>query len=64
DHSNINLDVAWFPKNLQPTTENVIRTFWSRIEGRINTSNARLYSMRLCETENIYAEYFGPEGRK
>jgi 6-pyruvoyltetrahydropterin/6-carboxytetrahydropterin synthase len=25
---------------------------------------AKLYSIRLRETENIYAEYFGPTGRK
>jgi 6-pyruvoyltetrahydropterin/6-carboxytetrahydropterin synthase len=64
DHANFNLDVAWFPKDLQPTTENMAFIFWQRIEERINASGARLYSIRLQETENIYAEYFGPDGRK
>lgn len=64
DHANFNLDVSWFPKDLQPTTENMVLIFWQRIEQRINEAGARLYSIRLKETENIYAEYFGPEGRK
>lgn len=64
DHSNFNLDVAWMPKNIQPTTENIVRLFWERLEERINESSAKLYCIRLHETENIYAEYYGPEGRK
>lgn len=64
DHQNFNLDVDWIPKGIQPTTENIIIAFWNRLEGRINDLGAKLYSLRLHETENIYAEYFGPEGRK
>lgn len=64
DHSNFNMDVEWMPKNLQPTTENIVRTFWGRLEDKINAHGAKLYSIKLIETENIYAEYFGPEGRK
>lgn len=64
DHSNFNLDVEWFPKSLQPTTENLVRIFWQRIEAMVNEHGAALYSIRLHETENIYAEYFGPQGRK
>lgn len=64
DHSNFNLDVEWMPKDLQPTTENIVRTFWGRLEDKINAHGAKLYAIKLVETENIYAEYFGPEGRK
>lgn len=64
DHNNFNLDVAWVPKGMQPTTENIVLLFWKRLETRINAGNARLYSIRLHETENIYAEYFGPAGKK
>ena len=64
DHSNFNLDVAWMPEGVQPTTENIVRLFWQRLEGRINATNASLYCIRLHETENIYAEYYGPQGRK
>jgi 6-pyruvoyltetrahydropterin/6-carboxytetrahydropterin synthase len=64
DHQNFNLDIEWMPKGVQPTTENIIIAFWNRLEDRINDLGAKLYSLRLHETENIYAEYFGPEGRK
>ena len=65
DHQNFNLDVEWVPKGMQPTTENLLILFWDRIEARVNAAGAAmLYSIRLHETENIYAEYFGPNGRK
>ncbi len=65
DHQNFNLDVSWVPKNIQPTTENLLVLFWKQIEERVNNAGkAKLYSIRLHETENIYAEYFGPNGRK
>jgi 6-pyruvoyltetrahydropterin/6-carboxytetrahydropterin synthase len=64
DHRNINLDVEWFSPTLQPTTENLARAFWNRIEALINERGAQLYCVRLHETENIFAEYFGPQGRK
>lgn len=63
DHSNMNLDVDWFPEGFQPSTENVLIAFWDRIEAEIESHGAKLYSMRLHETENIYAEYFGPNGK-
>jgi 6-pyruvoyltetrahydropterin/6-carboxytetrahydropterin synthase len=65
DHQNFNLDVEWVPKGMQPTTENLLILFWERIEESINSiGEANLYSIRLRETENISAEYFGPNGRK
>lgn len=63
DHANFNLDIEWMPKGLQPTTENLVRIFWQRIEAQVNEQGAKLYSIRLQETENISAEYFGPQGR-
>ncbi len=65
DHQNFNLDIDWIPKGTQPTTENLLILFWKQIEKRVNAAGAAtLYSIRLHETENIYAEYFGPNGRK
>ncbi|MEL7162664.1 MAG: 6-carboxytetrahydropterin synthase [Bacteroidota bacterium] len=65
DHANFNLDVTWFPDHLQPTTENVAIAFWKRIEERVNAAGTgRLYCIKLCETENIFAEYYGPGGRQ
>ena len=57
DHSNLNLDVSFIPKNLQPTTENLVMLIWKQLEPHIK--GCQLHSIRLVETENIYAEYFG-----
>ncbi len=57
DHKNLNMDVAFIPKNMQPTTENLVMLIWQQLEPRIK--DCKLHSIRLCETENIFAEYFG-----
>ena len=57
DHSNLNLDVDFLPEGIQPTTENLVISFWKELEPHI--SGCQLHSIRLHETENIYAEYFG-----
>ena len=63
DHSNLNMDVDWIPDDVQPTTENLCLAFWGQLEGPIQQRGGKLYSVRLAETENIYAEYFGPNGK-
>lgn len=57
DHSNLNKDVKFFPKNTQPTTENLVILIWKLIEPHLKT--CQLHAVKLYETENIYAEYFG-----
>ena len=57
DHSNLNLDVDFIPKEMQPTTENLVILFWQQLEPHLE--GCQLHSIRLFETENIYAEYFG-----
>jgi len=57
DHSNLNLDVKFIPKDIQPTTENLVILIWKQLEPHIK--DCQLHSIRLHETENIYAEYFG-----
>jgi len=57
DHSNLNLDVDFIPKKLQPTTENLVILIWQQLESRIK--GCKLHSVRLHETDNIYAEYLG-----
>lgn len=57
DHCNLNLDVPFIPKGLQPTTENMLILFWKELAPKIEGCN--LHSLKLFETENIYAEYFG-----
>ncbi|MEO1516463.1 MAG: 6-carboxytetrahydropterin synthase [Bacteroidota bacterium] len=59
DHSNLNLDVDFIPPGTQPTTENLLLFFWRELEPLIE--GCQLHSIRLHETENIYAEYFGEE---
>lgn len=57
DHSNLNLDVDFIPKGLQPTTENLAILFWKQLTPYIK--DCQLHCIKLCETENIYVEYFG-----
>lgn len=59
DHSNLNLDVEFIPKGTQPTTENLVILIWQQIAPHIQKHNAILHCVKLYETENIYAEYFG-----
>ena len=57
DHKNLNLDVHFIPSHLQPTTENLVFLIWKELEPHIR--QGKLHCIRLVETENIYAEYFG-----
>jgi len=57
DHSNLNLDVEFIPKGTQATTENMVLLIWKQLLPHI--TSCQLHSIRLHETENIYAEYFG-----
>ena len=59
DHRNLNLDVDFIPKGMQPTTENLVMLFWKQLEPHLE--GCRLHCVRLHETENIYAEYYGEE---
>lgn len=56
DHKNLNLDVD-FIKGVQPTSENLTIFIWERLVDKIE--NCELYSVRLYETETIFAEYRG-----
>ncbi len=57
DHSNLNKDVKFISKNIQPTTENLVILIWKQLAPHLK--NCQLHSVKLYETENIYAEYFG-----
>jgi 6-pyruvoyltetrahydropterin/6-carboxytetrahydropterin synthase len=59
DHSNLNLDVEFIPKNMQPTTENLVILIWDRLEAALEAFPCSLYRIKLWETETIYAEYYG-----
>ncbi|MFK7948961.1 MAG: 6-pyruvoyl tetrahydropterin synthase family protein [Saprospiraceae bacterium] len=59
DHSNLNLDVDFIPKNTQPTTENLAILIWQQLEKSIAEYGCQLHCIKLTETENIYCEYYG-----
>ena len=59
DHKNLNLDVP-FLKEVIPTTENLVRCFYDELKEEVeqhSAEGARLYSVRLFETERNFAEY-------
>jgi 6-pyruvoyltetrahydropterin/6-carboxytetrahydropterin synthase len=56
DHKNLNLDVD-FLKDIMPSTENLAKIIFQKLLPHITT--CKLHSVKLYETENIYAEYFG-----
>ena len=56
DHRHFNFDVE-FMKGLIPTVENIAIGIWKLLENEI--SDGKLYSVKLYETENNYAEYKG-----
>ena len=59
DHSNLNLDVDFIPSTIHPTTENLVKIIWQQLQPHIK--ECQLHSIKLYETENIYAEYFGEQ---
>jgi 6-pyruvoyltetrahydropterin/6-carboxytetrahydropterin synthase len=59
DHSNLNLDVAFIPNHLQPTTENLVMLIWKQLEPQLAGFQCKLHAIKLIETDTIYAEYFG-----
>lgn len=58
DHKNLNLDVD-FMKGKLASTENLIVAIWNQIASPIEDEGATLHQIRLYETENNYADYFG-----
>lgn len=57
DHSNLNLDIDFIPSGMQATTENLVVLIWQQLEPHL--SGCKLHKVKLVETENIYAEYYG-----
>lgn len=59
DHSNLNLDVDFIPKGMQPTTENLVILMWKRLTKGLEPFECQLHALKLWETDTIYAEYYG-----
>jgi len=61
DHRHFNLEVPEFAATI-PTSENIAIAAWRRMEPSISAAaGARLASVRVYETPEIFAEYRGPQ---
>ena len=60
DHRFLNYEVPPFDRQV-PTTENIARDIWRRLEPDLSSGAARLYSVRVYETPDLYVDYFGEE---
>lgn len=58
DHRFLNYEVPPFDK-VVPTVENLAVEIWNRIEKPLRTSSGRLHAVRVYETPDLYADYFG-----
>ena len=58
DHKNINLEVD-FMQGKMASTEVLTVAIWDELEDEIKKLGATLFSVKLYETENNFAEYFG-----
>ncbi len=56
DHKHLNVDVD-FLQGMIPTAENLVVAFWKILEPKLPAG--KLYSIRVYETPNNYAEYRG-----
>lgn len=54
DHKHLNADVPEF-KKLNPSVENIARTIWNYLEGKLRPATLR--RVRVWETAKTYAEY-------
>jgi 6-pyruvoyltetrahydropterin/6-carboxytetrahydropterin synthase len=58
DHKNLNLDVPWM-QGKQTSVENLVIAIWEQLEPIIQENGCTLERVRLHETENNYADYYG-----
>jgi len=56
DHKNLNVDVD-FLRGIIPSAENLAIAFFNQLKNKI--PKGKLYSVKIYETENNYAEYRG-----
>ncbi len=56
DHRHLNIDID-FLQGIIPTAENLAMVFWNMLAPKINPG--KLYSIRVSETPNNFAEYRG-----
>ena len=56
DHRHLNLEIEDF-RTTNPTTENIAVAIWRRLDGKI--PGARLHRVRVFETEDLFADFYG-----
>ena len=57
-HKNLNMDVPWL-KGKQTSVENLVIGIWEQLEPIISQNGCTLERVRVFETENNYADYYG-----
>lgn len=60
DHKNINTEVDFMHGKLA-STENLAKGIWEQLEQPVRDLGARLYRIKLEETEKNHVEYYGQE---
>ena len=58
DHRFLNVEASPFDR-VVPTTENIAVEIWSRLAPRFADPPVKLHRVRLCETEDLWVDYFG-----
>jgi 6-pyruvoyltetrahydropterin/6-carboxytetrahydropterin synthase len=58
DHRFLNKEVPPFDRTI-PTVENIAIEIWKRIEPSLLGPPAKLHSVRVYETPDLYVDYFG-----
>jgi 6-pyruvoyltetrahydropterin/6-carboxytetrahydropterin synthase len=58
DHRFLNHEVTPFNRVI-PTPENIAKEVWNRLESQLRFPNARLHTVRLYETDDLYVDYSG-----
>jgi 6-pyruvoyltetrahydropterin/6-carboxytetrahydropterin synthase len=61
DHRFLNYEAPPFDQ-VVPTTENIAREIWRRLEPHLRAPAGRLHSIRLYETPDLFVDYFGEQG--
>ncbi|HEY2017730.1 MAG TPA: 6-carboxytetrahydropterin synthase [Bryobacteraceae bacterium] len=60
DHRFLNYEVPPFD-HVVPTTENIARDIWQRLEPHLSSEKSQLHSVRVYETADLYVDYFGEQ---
>lgn len=60
DHRFLNYEVPPFDR-VVPTVENIAGDIWRRLAPHVSNGRARLHSVRVYETPDLYVDYFGDQ---